>query len=104
MPIRNTSGISIGPDRSSFACKVGPAMYSMTRYGIGCSSTAWMLTTLAWRMAAAARASRRNRFRGGEVAASPRAITLMATIRCSFSSNARTTVPNPPRPTTSSTS
>ena len=42
--------------------------------------------------------------RGGEVEASSGDSTLIATTRCSVSSNARTTMPKPPRPSTSSTS
>ena len=41
---------------------------------------------------------------GGEVAARSGDMSLMATNRCSFSSNAFTTVPKPPFPRTSSTS
>ena len=47
-----------------------------------------MATTFSWRTAAAARASRRKRLRAGDVAASCGAMTLMATTRCSISSNA----------------
>ena len=47
-----------------------------------------MATTFSCRTAAADRASRRNRLRAGEVAASSGAITLIATTRCSISSNA----------------
>ena len=41
---------------------------------------------------------------GAEVAARSGDMSLMATNRCSFSSNAFTTVPKPPFPRTSSTS
>ena len=53
---------------------------------------------------AEARASRRKRLRAGEVAAKVEDMTLMATIRCSFSSNALSTVPKAPLPRISRTS
>ncbi len=45
-------------------------------------------------IAAAVLASRRSRFRGGDVAAKYEFITLIDTIRCSFSSKALNTIPN----------
>ena len=61
----------------------------MTRYGSRpASSTAWMVTTWSWLTAAAAWASRVNRWRAVALVASCGAITLIATTRCSFSSNA----------------
>ena len=69
----------------------------MTRYGIGSSSTEWMLTTFSWRICADMRASRRNRLRAGDVEAISR--TLIATIRSSLVSKARSTVPQAPLPT-----
>ena len=44
---------------SSLSCSDWPAMYSITRYGAGpSSSTAWMVTTWSWLTAAAARGPR----------------------------------------------
>src|SRR5262245_27003802 len=63
-----------------------------------------MPITLSWLTAAAARASRTNRCRAAPLPASAGSRTLRATTRCSFSSNARRTIPIPPSPTTSSTS
>ena len=79
-------------------------MNSITRYGSGCSSTAYTWTTFSCRTLADDRASRRNRLRAGEVAAICGASTLIATTRCSVSSKARNTMPKPPLPRTSSTS
>src|SRR5262245_54630660 len=63
-----------------------------------------MAMTFSCVTAAAARASRTNRWRAAALPARTGASNLMATTRCNFSSNARRTNPNPPRPTTSSTS
>ena len=54
--------------------------------------------------AAAARLSRMNRLRAVTLVASCGDMILIATMRCSFWSNARSTTPNAPRPTTSCTS
>jgi hypothetical protein len=71
-------------------------MNSITRYGRGCSSTAYTWTTFSCRTLADDRASRRNRLRAGELAANWGASTLTATTRCSVSSKARNTMLNPP--------
>jgi hypothetical protein len=57
-----------------------------------------MAITFSWRAAAADRASRTNRLQGAEVASKSGDMSLMATDRCNFSSNAFATVPKPPFP------
>src|SRR5262245_27173978 len=96
-PIWTTSSVSSGPVRSSRCWRVSPGMNSITRYGSGCSSTAYTCTTFSWRTLALERASRRKRLRAGDVAAICGDSTFTATTRWSTSSNARKTIPNPPR-------
>ena len=94
-----------GPDRSIFCWRETPSTNCMTRYGTGpSSSTAWIATTFSWVTAAAAWASRTNCRRALGLAANAGASALIATTRRSLSSNARKTIPIPPRPATSSTS
>ena len=76
----------------------------MAMYGSGCSPTSYTWTTFSCRTWALDRASRRNRLRAGEVAAICGDSTFTATTRWSTSSNARKTIPNPPWPSTWSTS
>jgi hypothetical protein len=80
-------------------------MNSITRYGgDAASTTAYTCTTFSCRTAAYPRASRANRLRAGDAAAIVGASTFTATTRRRVSSNARNTIPNPPRPSTSDTS
>jgi hypothetical protein len=103
-PIRTTSSTSSGPVRSIRCCSVSPGMYSMAMYGSGRSPTSYTCTTFSCLTWADDRASRRNRLRAGEVAATCGESTFTATTRRRTSSNARKTMPNPPRPSTLSTS
>ena len=85
------------------ACRVMPSTYSMTRNGGRASgSTSMTWTTFGCWMAAAARASRVNRFSATGSATSSGVSTLTATRFRRAVCSARYTVPMPPAPILSS--